>query len=217
MMENKYFVGSFSTGKDSAFALYQAMQAGLKPMALFITYHPEIGRAWFHGVTESVILRLSNALELPIHLIETGGADYEERFEEKLMQFQKEGAAFCVFGDIDIEAHLQWDKVRCEAAGLKAYFPLWKMDRKQVVYRLIDSGFVAMITTVDTERLPASYLGKQLTKELLKDLEKEGVDICGENGEYHTLVTGGPIFRHTFTYTIGNPVFDGRYAKLPVW
>ena len=216
MTEKKKFVASFSTGKDSSLALYKAVEADMEPLGLLITYNTNAEKAWFHGVGRDVLDRLSAALEIPIDLIMTDGTDYEERFEEKLREWKGRGAEYCVFGDIDLEAHLKWDKDRCEAAGLTGYFPLWQMDRKEAVKELLKAGFTARITTVNTKYMGAEYLGKALSLELLTRLAAEGVDVCGENGEYHTLVTDGPLFKQTFDYEFGKTVFDHGYSKLMV-
>ena len=216
MTEGKRFVASFSTGKDSTLAVYKAIERGMKPDGLLITYNEDLTRAWFHSITEDVLKRYSKALGIPIHLIRTSGDDYEENFEKKLKECRASGAEVCVFGDIDILTHLEWGQERCKAAGLEAFYPLWQMDRRHAVNAFLDSGFSAYITIIDTGRVPEEYLGKKLSKELLSKMEEEGIDPCGESGEFHTLVTDGPLFKHPFEYAFGRVEFDGRYAKLPV-
>ncbi len=216
MSEKKKFVASFSTGKDSSLALYKAIKAGMEPVGLLTTYNISAEKAWFHGVPEEVLGRLSEALGIPIYLVKTDGSDYEEKFEEGLRHFKELGAEYCVFGDIDLEAHLEWDKARCEAAGLSGCFPLWQMDRKKAVEEFLAAGFTARITTVNTKYMDTSYLGEALSADLLARLENEGVDVCGENGEYHTLVVDGPLFKKAFSYEVGDVILDHGYGKLPV-
>ena len=215
-MEKKKFAASFSTGKDSSLALYKAIEAGMEPVGLITTYNTNAEKAWFHGVPEETLLRLSAALDIPIYLVRTDGTDYEEKFEETLRALKAHGAEYCVFGDIDLQQHRDWDEARCQAAGLHGCYPLWQMDRRRAVEEFLRAGFIARITTVNTKYMDASYLGEVLSEDLLKKLDAAGVDVCGENGEYHTLVTDGPLFQHPFTYTCGQVVYDHDYAKLQV-
>lgn len=212
----KYFVGSFSTGKDSTLAIYKAMCEGMVPLGLVITYNADADKAWFHGLPAHILERLSHSLGITIRLIKTSGEDYENNFACKLSEFRLAGADTCVFGDIDIDEHYRWGADRCYEAGLTPYYPLWHKERRDVVMEFLDSGFTAYITAVDTWYMNQAYLGKKLTKELIEQMEAEHVDVCGENGEYHTMVTDGPTFYYPFTWEFGEPVLDGRYAKLPL-
>jgi uncharacterized protein (TIGR00290 family) len=143
-----------------------------------------------------MIQKVSESLEIPIKLIKTSGAQYEENFEKALADAKNRGAEVCVFGDIDIEGHLEWCTLRCEKTGLIPYFPLWRKKKKKVVYDFIDSGFSAIITIVDASRMPKDFLGRTLNSEVAGLIEQSGADICGENGEYHTFVFDGPIFKN---------------------
>ena len=183
---------------------------------MVITYNEDADRAWFHGLPAYIIERLSHSLSLPIRLIKTTGEEYEQNFEKKLREFHIAGADTCIFGDIDIDEHYQWGADRCAAAGLIPYYPLWHKKRRDVVLEFIDSGFTAYITAVDTWNMDRSYLGQKLTKKLVDRMEADGIDVCGENGEYHTMVTDGPTFYYPFTWDFGEPVFNGRYAMLPI-
>lgn len=212
----KKFVASFSTGKDSTLAIYKAIQSGMEPVGAVITYDPEKSRAYFHNLKEPVIKRLSAAIEIPIELIPTSGDDYVKNFEQKLAEYHKTGADTCVFGDIDLEDHLIWGKERCLTAGLEPWYPLWHKERRDVVDEFIDSGFTAYITIIDTDRMSADYLGEPLTKDIVTSLEADGIDACGENGEFHTFVADGPLFKHPLEFKFGEPVLKGQFAKLPI-
>jgi diphthamide synthase (EF-2-diphthine--ammonia ligase) len=99
---------------------------------------------------------------------------------------------------------------------MEAVFPLWQEDRGKLAYEIIDSGFEARITVVDTSRLSDRHLGEMLTKERLELIRAEGADICGENGEYHTFVSDGPIFARPVRPEYGEPFMYGQYAILPM-
>jgi uncharacterized protein (TIGR00290 family) len=189
-LKGKKFVASYSGGKDSIFAVYKAIRAGLEPVELITTYNEK--RSWFHGMAESLLKRVSASVKIPLTLIRTPGGLYQEYFEKALAASKEKGAKVCVFGDIDIEGHLQWCSDRCETVGLIPYFPLWKESRKKLVYDFIDTGFKTVITIVDTTRMPDEFLGQVLTRDAANAIEKSGADICGENGEYHTFAFDGP-------------------------
>jgi diphthine-ammonia ligase len=121
----------------------------------------------------------------------------------------------CVFGDIDIQGHYDWCDARCRKAGVNSYFPLWLESRKELVYEFINSGFRAIITIVDSSRMNEAYLGKVLTKELVQRIEADGVDICGENGEYHTFVFDGPIFHRPVDVAFSEAIRIDKYVRIP--
>jgi len=212
----KKFVASYSGGKDSILAIYKAIEAGLSPLELITTYNTDAGRSWFHGLSEGLIQKVSDSLGIPITLIKTSGEKYEENFEKALSEAKDKGAEVCVFGDIDIEGHLEWCTRRCENTGLVPYFPLWKKERKKVVHEFIDAGFSALVTIIDTSRLSKDFLGQKLTKKILGEIEESGADICGENGEYHTFVYDGPIFENKIDLAIKGKVERDKYIVLDI-
>jgi uncharacterized protein (TIGR00290 family) len=215
-LNGKKFIASYSGGKDSVLALYKAIKSGLSPLGLITTYNTDEKRSWFHGITENIIQKVSDSLEIPITLIKTSGEKYEENFEAALSEAKEKGAEVCVFGDIDIEGHLKWCSSRCEKTGLTAYFPLWQEPRKKVVHEFIDSGFFSLITIIDSARLPKRFLGQVLTKETADAIEESGADICGENGEYHTFVFDGPIFKNKIELSAGEKFERDHYCILPI-
>ena len=121
-LAGKRFICSYSGGKDSTLALYRAVLAGGEPQAVFMTYNEDAGRTWFHGVPEDVVRRAQQALGIPVRILRTPGERYAERLEEELRLQRAEGAAACVFGDIDLAEHLAWCTERCENAGMRRCF-----------------------------------------------------------------------------------------------
>ena len=212
----KKFVASYSGGKDSILAIYRAIKAGMIPLELITTYNTDAKRSWFHGITENIIKKVSDSLKIPVRLIKTSGEKYEENFENALAEAKAGGAETCVFGDIDIEGHLEWCSLRCEKTGLAPYFPLWKEQRKKLVYEFIDSGFSALVTIVDASRMPKQFLGQVLTKKAADAIELSGADICGENGEYHTFVFDGPIFKNRIDLSLKEKFEKGKYHILNI-
>jgi len=209
-------VVSYSGGKESALALYKAVKAGHKPIALINTFNTDEKRSHSHGLPAIVLERVSESLNIPLWLIRTSGKDYAWNFEKALLRAKEEGATGCVFGDVDIEGHIKWCSERCENVGMEAIFPLLGSTRRDVVYEMIDSGFIANISTVNTKYLSDDFLAKQLTKELAEKIAETGACICGENGEYHTFVSEGPIFIKPVEFSFGEKVIRDNYAMLPV-
>lgn len=212
----KKIVASYSGGKDSILAIYRAVKLGMKPASLIITYNIDMERSWFHGVPRDLLNEVSASLNIPIKLIETSGKDYTANFEKELKAQKENGVEICVFGDIDIEEHLQWCTARCDAVGIEAFFPLLQEERKALVDEFVERGFTANITVVNTDRLSEKHLGMTLTPETVSSIVSEGADACGENGEYHTFVSNGPLFKKPVAFCYGKIVRSGQYSILPI-
>lgn len=214
--KGKKFIASYSGGKDSTLAIYRAITHGMIPLEFFTTYNTDRDQSWFHGIPKKMLEKVSNEMGVKISLLKTDGEHYNDNFESKLKDARKQGANACVFGDIDLDEHLKWCTDRCEAAGIETCFPLWHESRKSLVYEFIDSGFEAMITVIDTSRLPEKFAGKILTKQVAKEIENFNADICGENGEYHTFVFNGPLFKSPVKFQAGEIIKHGQYAVVPL-
>lgn len=210
------FVASYSGGKDSVLAIHRAIQSGMVLQALLITYNTDRERSWFHGIPEDILQKISQSFGVPVRLIRTTGSAYEANFEAALREERERGAQACVFGDIDIQGHLDWCSARCRATGLTACFPLWQEERRALAEECIRSGFRPTITVVDTKRLDASFAGRPLTLEALDEMEQAGIDACGENGEYHSFVSDGPLFSQPIPVAFGTPTVLDGYAVTPM-
>lgn len=193
---SKKFVLSYSGGKDCLLAMYRKIKEGCTPVALLTTVKKSTPESWTHGLSYDLLEKVSKSLDLPIIYVECDACEYEEKFEEKLKEAKNMGAEYVVYGDIDIELHRQWGVDRATNVGLKYEFPLWQEDRETLVHEVIDSGFKAIIKKVNLDCMSSDFLGKTLTKELVEKIKATGSDACGENGEYHTFVVDGPIFKN---------------------
>lgn len=210
------FVASYSGGKDSVLAIHRALQSGMKLRALLITCNVDRGRSWFHGIPAEVLAEVERSVGVPVRLIRTTGPEYAAAFETALAEEKARGAAACVFGDIDIQGHLDWCSDRCRAVGLEACFPLWQEERLALAKECLASGFKPIVTVADTRRLPADFAGRPLTEELLAEMAKLGADPCGENGEYHTFVPEGPLFARPIPVAVGPAQLADGYAVAPL-
>jgi len=129
---------------------------------------------------------------------------------------KKENITHGVFGDIDLEDHLTWVENTCAKADVTPYHPLWKMERRAVLNELLKHGFECVIIVVKDEKLPPSFLGKTLTEDVIKEIESYGIDACGEEGEFHTVVMNGPIFTRKINIYYDGIHQDSGYSFLKV-
>lgn len=190
------FAVSFSGGKDSMLALHEMVGAGHEPVALLVMYRQEAGRSWVHGIDLELLGTIGDALDIPLICWDAKVETYNEDMENALRQAQALGAQACVFGDIDTPGHREWDEARCAAVGMEAVLPLWQRDRVEAVQKTLDLDYRCLIKCIRNDLLPESWLGQPLNKDHIAQMQALGVDACGENGEYHTVVTGGPLFRY---------------------
>lgn len=213
-MTKEKFIMSFSGGKDSILALYRMIKKGYEPVALLTTVKKNKEKSWTHDLDNNFLERISESLEIPILLVECDVDDYEIKFEEALFKAKDMGATICAFGDIDIELHKNWDLDRCKNTGIKAKLPLWQQNREELVYEFIDSGFVTIINKVNLKYMSVEFLGKELDRKVIDDIKSTGADACGENGEYHTFVIDGPLFKNRINFINEGIIKDMNYGHL---
>ncbi|BCL76988.1 ATP pyrophosphatase [Jeongeupia sp. HS-3] len=204
-------VASWSGGKDSCLALHRAIAAGHAPVAL-ITMLDETGaRSRSHGIPPAILTLQAAALGVPLITGNAGWSDYEAEFVARLGRARDDfGARAAVFGDIDLQAHRDWEEMVCARTELGALLPLWQQDRRALVEEMIDSGIRAMIVSCN-EALGPDFLGRSIDAQTLADLDAAGVDVCGENGEYHTLVLDAPRFAAPLDVVCGEKQLHGSY------
>ncbi|MDG2433873.1 diphthine--ammonia ligase [Flavobacterium sp.] len=188
------FLTSWSGGKDSCYAIMQAVDQGLDPKVLLnmMNENGKVSRS--HGLPLSILNQQAEKMQLPLEGIPATWGDYEAKFISTLKTLKaKYTLDAAVFGDIDLQAHKDWEDKVCEASGLKAVLPLWQQDRLTLVNEMIDKDIETMIVSCNTT-MGEEYLGCILSKELAIELQQKGIDPCGENGEFHTLVLDCPLF-----------------------
>lgn len=176
----------------------------------------KVGRSYFHGADDQMLETYSQALRIPLIDCPTDGQDYATAFEQGLCRAKKLGATAACFGDIDLQQNRQWKEERSKNVGLSAKFPLWQCNREQNVHDLLDCGYKCLIKSVNTSFLPKAIVGRYLDETTLETMKKNKVDVCGENGEYHTLVVDGPIFQHPLNFNVGPTLQLGDYATATV-
>jgi len=202
---------SWSGGKDSCFALMQAIQAGYTPTVLLNVLNEAGKISRSHGIPSAILSAQAAAMQLPVHLISSSWEEYEKRFINALHELTAQyHVTHAVFGDIDLQAHRDWEEKVCAAAGISAILPLWQQNRKVLVEQMLDAGIETMIVSCN-KIMGEAFLGRILTRELVAELEALDVDVCGENGEFHTLVLNCPLFSKRLGIHAGKKLQHGEY------
>lgn len=215
---NKNCFVSWSGGKDSCLALYKALEIGYKPKKLLTMFSLENGISSAHRLSENIFKAQADAIGLDSIIGNAGFREYENVFVSHIKTFKEQGIDYGVFGDIDLKEHREWEEQVCKKADISAILPLWNKDRKEIVTEFINLGFKAKIIVVKIKDLSTSFLGRDLSIELIDEIENAGADPCGENGEFHTVVYDGPIFKKPLGLHFGNePIFiDEKWAHIEV-
>ncbi len=202
---------SWSGGKDSCYALMQAIQLGYTPKILLNVLNEEGKISRSHGIPEEILKQQAAAAELRLHTISSSWEEYERKFTASLQHLkQRHDLSYAVFGDIDLQAHRDWEEKVCANAGLTAVLPLWKQDRKKLVLEMFEADIEAIIVSCN-QVMGERFIGRTLTPALVAELEAIGVDPCGENGEYHTLVLDCPLFTKRINVCLMEKVEHGGY------
>lgn len=182
------FAASYSGGKDSYLSIVKMQEAGHELVALVVSTKPD-GKSWTHNLETEYFIKAGNHFGCKVIFTDTDVENYEFKFEEALRKAKSIGAEACVFGDIDNEMHLDWNRTRCKNSEVECVMPLMYMDRSAVIKEFLGLGIKARVVKVNTDYLDESFIGVYLDKDFIDRISKiDGVDICGENGEYHTRV-----------------------------
>jgi uncharacterized protein (TIGR00290 family) len=210
------FFCSWSGGKDSCLALYRAIQEKGRPQVLLTMLTEGGERSRSHGLPLTFIQKQACALGIRLISRAASWQDYETTFVSALGAIKKEGIEIGVFGDIDIDSHREWVERVCGSARIRPYHPLWKKARRDLLKEFLAAGFQATIIAVKDELLGPQFLGRTLDAEAVRELEQAGVDASGEGGEYHTVVTAGPLFSSPLPFRLkGQALRDGyRFADI---
>jgi diphthine-ammonia ligase len=203
---------SWSGGKDCCLALHRIAEVHGPPRALLTMLIEGGGRSRSHGLDVAVLEAQATALGVPLLLRATSWDDYRATFVAAARELAGQGVRAGVFGDMDTDAHREWEESVCREAGLAALLPLWGADRLDVVREFLARGWEARIVAARADALGPEFLGRVVSEELIEELIARGVDPCGEYGEYHTVVTGGPLFREPLRLIEGE-----RLLRAGVW
>lgn len=208
---------SWSGGKDSAMALHALLESGrYEVVSLLTTVSEQYGRVSHHGVRVELLEQQAEALGICLHKLYLPGAfcsfeDYEAIMTKAMLEYSNKGILIVAFGDVFLQNLRQYREYNLAKVGMKAIFPNWQMDTTELFQNFVGLGFKAYLTCVDSEKLGKDFAGRPIDMDLIRDLP-DGVDPCGENGEFHSCVYDGPIFRRPLAVTVGEVVLrDVRY------
>lgn len=201
---------SWSSGKDSAWALHVMRQRGdFEITALLTTINRTHGRVAMHAVRESLLDAQAAAAGLP--LVKVGipspcpNEIYERAMAEAMAQARAEGVTHMIFGDLFLEDIRKYREENLAKCGIAPAFPVWGLDTRLLTQEMLAADLRAYLTCVDPKKLDASFAGRLFDKKLLADLPS-GIDPCGENGEFHTCVVAGPMFASPIPVDVGEIV-----------
>jgi len=207
---------SWSSGKDSAFALHEVLRAGeFDVVGALTTVTETFGRVSIHGVRQEILLAQLDAAGLAPTIVPIPypcpNEIYEARMGEAVAQAVRDGITHIIFGDLFLQDIRAYREQKLAGTGITPLFPLWGRPTRKLAREMIASGLGAYIATVDLNKLPAKFAGRKFDAQLLADLPG-GIDPCGENGEFHTCVVAGPIFTRRLAVTPGERVERDGYA-----
>jgi uncharacterized protein (TIGR00290 family) len=202
---------SWSSGKDSAFALAAAQSSDVEVTALLTTVTDAYERVSMHGVRRALLQAQAASVGLPLVEVRIPSPCpnevYEAKMREAMDRAAAEGVRTMVFGDLYLRDIREYREQRLAAAGFTAEFPLWGRDTKQLAADMIASGLRAVLTCIDPRKVPRSLAGRSFDDALLADLAAlPGVDPCGENGEFHTFACAGGPLRTPVAVEVGEVV-----------
>lgn len=204
---SKKILFSWSGGKDSAYALHKLLNENKYSVeSLFTTLSQEYKRVNFHAISPHLLDSQSEAIRIPIDkafITKSNDIDeYAKKLEPALLKYKNNGISTIAYGDIYLE-DLRDFRIKClEKIGMDSIYPIWKTDTTKNIIDFVNLGFKAVLTCVDTNVLDKSFVGREIDSNFINDLPKN-VDPCGENGEFHTFVYDGPIFKHPVKFTGG--------------
>ncbi|HWU26797.1 MAG TPA: hypothetical protein VN154_10385 [Rhizomicrobium sp.] len=197
---------SWSSGKDSAYALHIARA---DVVGVLTTVNEVYDRVAMHGVRSALLDRQIEALGLPAIKVPLPSpcpdAIYEQRMDEACAEIKARGVYHMIFGDLFLEDIRAYREAKLQAVGITPLFPLWERDTTKLAREMIASGLVAHIVCLDPRHLDRKFAGRRFDSRFLDELPPN-VDPCGENGEFHTVVTAGPMFKKPIDVRIGETV-----------
>ncbi len=188
---------SWSSGKDAAWSLHEMRRAGVPVTGLFTTVNAAFDRVAMHAVRRSLLEAQARAAGLPLHVIEIPypcpNADYARIMGAFVAEAKRSGVTQMAFGDLFLADIRAYRETQLAGTGITPVFPLWERDTRGLAHAMVDGGLVAHITCIDPRKLDRAFAGRVFDRAFLASLPA-GIDPCGENGEFHSFVSAGPMF-----------------------
>lgn len=207
---------NWSSGKDSALALYKILaDKEFEISCLFTSVNQQLQRVSMHGIRIELVEAQAKSINLPLEIVQMPEMPtmeaYEEMMREKLNILKAKGISHSVFGDIFLEDLRKYREDKLAEMGFEGVFPLWKTPTRDLIEEFIALGFKTIVVCVNERFLDKSFVGRIIDQQFIDDLPKD-VDVCGENGEFHTFTFDGPIFSKPIDFQIGEIVYR-KYEK----
>jgi len=215
-------VASWSGGKESCFATHKAILQGYEVTHLVNFISREFRRVSFHGTRAGLLRRQTEAIGIPVvqYTVPPDMSLYERQFKRAVSRLKRKGAEGMVFGDIYIEEHREWVEGVCQELDIKPVLPLWGISPESVLTDFIEAGFEAIVVSTKASIFGEEWLGRKIDYSFMADLkalsQEHEVDVCGEQGEFHTLVIDGPLFRKRIEVVRGVRVQRNGYWFLDI-
>ncbi|HCR77026.1 MAG TPA: diphthine--ammonia ligase [Chryseobacterium sp.] len=206
----KKAIFNWSSGKDSALALYKILkEEKFEVTSLLTSINKEFQRISMHGVHVSLLEKQAESLGFPLIKMELpkepSMEEYRETMGRTMTEIQSQGITHSIFGDIFLEDLKKYREDQLRSIGMEGVFPLWKINTTDLIREFLDLGFKTIVTCVNETYLDKSFAGRIIDEDFIKDLP-ENVDVCGENGEFHTFTFNGPLFKNPVEFEIGKIV-----------
>lgn len=208
-MDKKVSLFNWSGGKDSCLALHHVLaEEVFEVRCLLTTVNEAFNRVSMHGVREALLISQAESIGIPLYQIRLSEAPtmeaYEESMKRHLEVLQAKGVEYSIFGDIFLEDLRAYRENKLAELGIKGVFPLWKRDTKALIQEFISLGYRTIV--VCAQQGLEDFCGRVIDEHFIADLP-EGIDLCGENGEFHTFVFDGPIFSLPIAFSLGEKVY----------
>jgi uncharacterized protein (TIGR00290 family) len=208
---------NWSSGKDSALALYKTLQnSEFEISCLLTSVNQQFQRISMHGVRVELLEQQAQSIGLPLEIMQIPEMPtmevYEKVMQETLAKLKNQGVTHSIFGDIFLEDLRKYREGKLAEIGFEGVFPLWKNPTPDLIQEFMDLGFKTIVVCVNERFLDKSFVGRIIDQNFINDLP-ENVDVCGENGEFHTFTFDGPIFSKPIDFEIGEIVYR-KYEKL---
>lgn len=207
---------NWSSGKDSALALYKTLQnPEFEIDCLLTSVNQKHQRVSMHGLRVELLYRQAESIGLPLEIVAISEMPtmeaYEQAMQTTLLPLVNKGITHSIFGDIFLEDLRSYREKQLATIGLQGVFPLWKIPTKDLLQEFLQLGFKTIVVCVNERYLDQSFVGRVIDEQFIQDLP-ENVDICGENGEFHTFTFDGPLFSKPILFEVGEIVYR-KYEK----
>ncbi|HUI41385.1 MAG TPA: ATP-binding protein [Terriglobia bacterium] len=215
-MTKKRILLSWSSGKDSAWSLHLLRQQGdCEVVGLLTTFNEAADRVAMHAVRHALVELQAAAAGIPLWAVPLpwpcSNEQYESLMAKACAKAVEEGVEGIAFGDLFLEDVRAYRERQLKGTGLEPIFPVWGLPTRDLARQMIAEGLQAKLTCVDTTKLASSFAGHDFDEALLSSLP-DGIDPCGERGEFHSFVYQGPMFKFPLSVSVGETVLRDQFA-----